>query len=250
MQNLAGSRLNLLLVLLLGTIQRRLGLSASNFNEMRSKESLIWPKLIVFDLDMCIWSPEMYELDEIPTTASIIRGKLKPDDAEGVIAVTSGYDQIRIFPDALAILQQYQRGEFPDTVRIAAASSADTPRAVSIGRAAMGLLEVVPGVTLRQTFARGWPIGFEGNLQLGRTPPLSSNKAETHFPLLKAATGIEYSDMVFFDDCNWGDHCANVAQACPGVVTQRTPRGLRRSEWDAALTSFRAAKDVKASGSS
>jgi magnesium-dependent phosphatase 1 len=184
-----------------------------------STTHLTYPKLCVFDLDMCIWSPEMYELDEVPNCSGAIRGKL-PCGNEGVIAVKSGFEQIRIFPDALAILREYYEGKYPG-MRIAAASSADTPKAVSIGRAAMNILEVLPGVTMRQVFAKNWPEGFEGNLQIGRTPPLSSDKAATHFPILKRETSIDYSDMIFFDDCNWGDHCGNVARECPGVITQK-----------------------------
>ena len=180
----------------------------------------------------------MYELDEVPTEASKIFGKLP--DGEGVVAVRSGFEEIRVFPDALLILRDFYNDCFPAHMRIAAASSADTPRAVQIGRAAMGLLEIAPGVTLRQVFAKGWPAGFEGNLQIGRSPPLSANKAETHFPILRRETGIDYSDMIFFDDCIWGDHCGNVERQCPGVVTQRTPRGLRRSEWDACIAAFNA----------
>ena len=39
--------------------------------------------------------------------------------------------------------------------------------------------------------------------QIGRQPPLSSNKAETHFPRLREATGVTFDEMLFFDDCNW-----------------------------------------------
>ena len=178
----------------------------------------------------------MYELDEVPTEASKVLGKLP--DGEGVVAVRSGYEEIRVFPDALLILRDFYNNCFPSHLRIAAASSADTPRAAQIGRAAMGLLEVIPGITLRQVFAKGWPEGFEGNLQIGRSPPLSSNKAETHFPILRRETGIDYPEMIFFDDCIWGDHCGNVERLCPGVVTQRTPRGLPKSEWEACIASF------------
>ena len=58
-------------------------------------------------------------------------------------------------PAALQVLQDYYIGNFPSTMRIAAASSADTPLAVEIGRAAMNLLEVLPGITLRKVFAKG-----------------------------------------------------------------------------------------------
>ncbi len=188
------------------------------------------PRLVVFDLDMCMWSPEMYELSVVPDASSVIKGNLA-DGQEGCIAVTSGHDRIKLFPDALKILQEFYEGKFGDEMRIAAASSADTPQAVQIGRAAMDLLEVSPGVTMRSVFNKGWPEGFEGNMQIGRTPPLSSNKAETHFPILRDSTGIPFDKMIFFDDCNWGNHCANVERMCPGVVTMRTPRGLQMSEF-------------------
>jgi len=198
-----------------------------------------WPRLIVFDLDMCLWSPEMYTLDQIPQVVEI--GKLGLLDGEvmtGVVSCKSGHSSIRLFDDARSVLQDYYLGKFPPETRIAAASSADTPHAVEIGRAAMNLLEIVPGVTMRSVFQRGWPEGFTGHMQIGRTPPLSSDKAATHFPILQGATKIEFKDMVFFDDCNWGDHVGNVERA-HGVVGQRTPRGLTRREFDLCISAWR-----------
>ena len=43
-------------------------------------------------------------------------------------------------------------------------------------------------------------------------------------------TGVPFDRMMFFDDCNWGDHCLAVSQGCVekatglGPVTVRTPR--------------------------
>ena len=37
------------------------------------------PRLVVFDLDMCMWSPEMYELSVIPDASSVIKGKLNEE---------------------------------------------------------------------------------------------------------------------------------------------------------------------------
>jgi hypothetical protein len=45
---------------------------------------------------------------------------------------------------------------------------------VEIGKKSMSLLEVAPGITMRDVFAKDWPEGFSGNLQIGRLPPLSS----------------------------------------------------------------------------
>lgn len=197
------------------------------------------PDLAVFDLDDCLWSPEMYTLNDVPTTRDVITGSLG-ECGQGVVAVQSGRHQIRLFPDALHVLQKIYMGEYAN-MRVAAASSADTPLAVRIGRATMCLLEVVPGVTMREVFDLGWPEGFEAHLQIGRTAPLSSNKSKTHFPILREETGVPYHRMVFFDDCNWSDHVAMVTRECAGVVAQRTPRGLQLAEWEAALVNFHTA---------
>lgn len=39
-------------------------------------------------------------------------------------------------------------------------------------------------------------------------------------------------------DCNWGDHCADVT-ANFGVVSQRTPRGMQLSEFYQGLEKYR-----------
>ena len=100
------------------------------------------------------------------------------------------------------------------------------------------MLEVLPGVTLEQAFfTAGGGFGDDRNLQIGRSPPLSADKASTHFPILRECTGIEYGEMLFFDDCNWTDHCAEVSSKW-GVVTQRTPHGMTVEEWELGMQSF------------
>jgi magnesium-dependent phosphatase 1 len=197
-------------------------------------ELKVLPNLVVFDLDHCLWYPEMYTLDEMPSVK--MYGKLG-DEGEGVIGTLSGHEEIQLYPGALQVLQEYYVGKYPG-MRIAAASSADTPQAVKIGKAALDILEVVPGVTVKQVFDKGWEPGFEGHMQIGRTPPLSANKALSHFPIIKEATKIAYNQMLFFDDCLWGDHCRNVAEKCPGVVTMKTPYGLRYNDWINGLKAY------------
>jgi magnesium-dependent phosphatase 1 len=112
-------------------------------------------------------------------------------------------------------------------------------QAVRIGKAAMGILEVLPGVTLKDAFlTAGGGFGDERNLQIGRSAPLSSNKSETHFPILREGTGVPYDQMLFFDDCNWSDHCSIVERVCQGVVTQRTPQGMTTAEWEEGMRKF------------
>ena len=47
------------------------------------------PQLVVLDLDMCVWSPEMYELDDLPTADNVRMGDLN-GRGEGVVGVYSG----------------------------------------------------------------------------------------------------------------------------------------------------------------
>jgi len=111
---------------------------------------LILPELVVFDLDMCLWRPEMFTLNDIPNEKSAKKyGILGTAAGEGVLAVSSGDELISLFPGALRVLQDFYNGMYPG-MKIAAASSADTPLAVTIGKAAMNILEVVPGVSVRQ----------------------------------------------------------------------------------------------------
>ena len=201
----------------------------------------VLPELVVLDLDACTWMPEMYQLDILPTAKDAIRGDLGNGAGVGVVAVKSGRETIRLFPGALFALQSLIQGSYGDRMRFAVASSADTPRAVQIGREAMNILEVLPGITLRQVLGHCRPPNFEGNLQVGRSSPLSSNKAATHFPILQRECQVPYDRMLFFDDCNWTDHVAAVSRA-HGVVAHATPAGLTVEEWQAGLAKFAKAR--------
>eukprot|EP00439_Symbiodinium_sp_Y106_P006531 s4461_g1.t1 len=201
-----------------------------------------YPELCVFDLDACLWDKEMYEMEAIPEDSDVVLGDLR-GRGEGVTGVMSGAEKISLHKGAMKALQNHADGKYPG-MKIAVASSADTPFAEKVGRKALSLLEVLPGVTVWQLLLRDWE-GKDVN-QIGRQPPLSSNKARTHFPRLKEATGVSYDRMLFFDDCLWGDHCGMVAQACretngKGVVTVRTPSGLGEREWDRGLTMYASA---------
>jgi magnesium-dependent phosphatase 1 len=67
---------------------------------------------------------------------------------------------------------------------------------------------------------------------------LSSDKSRTHFPILREGTGIPYEGMLFFDDCNWTDHCTAVGRACEGVVTVRTPQGITDEKWEEGIRKY------------
>jgi magnesium-dependent phosphatase 1 len=171
---------------------------------------------VVFDLDMCAWSPEMYTLHKPPTIAvpgdlaqAADQGMLPAAGApvgmaaasrmmKGVVGAANGQDTVRLFPGALLALQEVALGKYPG-MRVAAASSADNANAVACAKASLALLEILPGLTFKQLLARGFEDINEGNVQIGRSAPLSSDKT-THFNLLKKNTGIDFDKMLFFDD--------------------------------------------------
>mmetsp|Transcript_20298 Transcript_20298/g.28247 ORF Transcript_20298/g.28247 Transcript_20298/m.28247 type:complete len:251 (+) Transcript_20298:148-900(+) len=193
-----------------------------------------YPELVVFDLDACLWDKEMYEMTAIPKDTDVIKGDLN-GRGEGVVGVMSGRQQISLHAGSLTALQEHADATKYPGMKIALASSADTPFAEQVGRATLKLLEVVPGTTIWDLLMRDWD--NQDVNQIGRQPPLSSNKARSHFPLLREKTLIRYDKMLFFDDCNWGDHCGMVAAQCKepdsgiGPATVRTPAGLGDREW-------------------
>ena len=198
------------------------------------------PKLLVLDLDDCVWFPEMYTLSRVPTAADVVIGELANNRGQGVVGVKSGNEVISLYPGALTALQEVMDG-MHGKMRLGVASSAYTAQAVAIGKAAMQMLEVLPGKSVYEVLMRGWkhPKGEDDhNIQIGRSFPLSSDKSKTHFPILRDSLDIPYNQMLFFDDCNWSDHCKLVEKNCPGVVTQRTPNGITEELWRGGLEKF------------
>mmetsp|Transcript_21202 Transcript_21202/g.32219 ORF Transcript_21202/g.32219 Transcript_21202/m.32219 type:complete len:211 (+) Transcript_21202:285-917(+) len=204
-----------------------------------STYSNVHPELIVYDLDACLWDKEMFEMDHMPSKT--VRGDLN-GRGDGVVGVMSGRDKISLHEGSLISLQEHWDDSFRGT-KVALASSACTPFAEKVGRASLKMLEVIPGVSVWDVLMRDWD-GEDVN-QIGRQPPLSSNKSMTHFPILRQKTGISYDKMLFFDDCNWGDHCGMVEENCReedsgmGPVTVRTPRGLGEKEFRVGLEKYR-----------
>ena len=66
------------------------------------------PQTIVFDLDDCLWTPEMFTLSTLPNRP--VTGPLGVA-GEGIAGVQSGSRTVGLFPDALAVLQRIANEE-------------------------------------------------------------------------------------------------------------------------------------------
>tara|TARA_B110001452_G_C15101882_1_gene384207 strand:+ start:43 stop:600 length:558 start_codon:yes stop_codon:yes gene_type:complete len=178
-----------------------------------------FPKLVVFDLDACLWSPEMFELSERPTSYDAKAG--------GVVA---GRDVVKLFPGALAVLRRLRSDPQLQEARVAVASSTTEP---AYANRCLDVLWVdeAEGLTV------GEMIHDADHRQI-----YPGNKGRQHFPALQKASGVAFSDMMFFDDCTYGDNCGDVASRCPGVTCVRTPEGMTEALFQAGLDAFAAGK--------
>eukprot|EP01064_Diplonema_japonicum_P037410 TRINITY_DN8744_c0_g1_i2.p1 TRINITY_DN8744_c0_g1~~TRINITY_DN8744_c0_g1_i2.p1 ORF type:complete len:181 (+),score=48.94 TRINITY_DN8744_c0_g1_i2:53-595(+) len=175
------------------------------------------PTMVVFDLDACLWDPEVYLLDRKPSTPVKRDGR--------VVGASDGSQTVTLHPGAVVALNELQ--EMPD-VKVAAASTSLNP---SYSYECLRLIEVAPGVSAQSCF---------DYLQIGRSGKLTTRKT-THFKFLQQESGVSYSEMLFFDDCGWDDHVGDL-QRTLGVTGHRTPNGLQVSDWREGLRKFRASK--------
>lgn len=186
--------------------------------------------MIVFDLDDCLWTPEMHELYSKPTIP--VHGVLNPFEpdstkhVQGAVGLKNKHGEtVTLYEGARRTLYEIATNPIYKDVTIAVASSSLEP---SFSHACLEGIEVTPGQSIRSM------IQYH---QIGRSGKLSPRKT-THFRELHQESGIPYDEMLFFDDCNWGDHCGDVSKTF-GVVSQRTPNGLQYREFQAALEKYR-----------
>lgn len=204
------------------------------------------PELLVFDLDECLWTPEMYTLNSEPTIK--IEGDLH-DKGKGVIALSGNRyrENIKLYPDALHILQYLYLNNYHN-MKISIASSADTPLATRCAYKSLELLEILPNISLREVINNSWKnTPYYTNsltstsspyLQIGRTPPLSSNKGKTHLKIISHSLSISFDKMLFYDDCNWSDNCQQAEEHCPNITTQKTPHGMTIDDFFKGLEKY------------
>jgi len=205
----------------------------------------VLPTIIVFDLDDCLWTPEMHELSGLPSVP--VEGPLDPTDNNSALGTVGmkvpsrrrggrgfdwgGYNSnseeiVELYPGARLVLRELATNPKYKEVKIAVASTSLEP---SYSRACIDGLEIVEDVTMRDMISYA---------QIGRSGNLTSRKT-SHFRLIHEQSGVPYNEMLFFDDCNWGDHVGDL-QSAFGVFGVRTPNGLSLDDFHKGLKKFAA----------
>eukprot|EP00636_Phaeomonas_parva_P001575 CAMPEP_0118873632 /NCGR_PEP_ID=MMETSP1163-20130328/15362_1 /TAXON_ID=124430 /ORGANISM="Phaeomonas parva, Strain CCMP2877" /LENGTH=306 /DNA_ID=CAMNT_0006808923 /DNA_START=46 /DNA_END=963 /DNA_ORIENTATION=+ len=165
------------------------------------------PKLVVFDLDHTLWTPELYQLRKLPNYA----------DA-GPPGPVAGKD-VRLFADAAAALKELAECARWSGAKVAVASRTNK------ANWAYSLLEQ-----------------FDELRDLVEFTEIFPGDKTRHFQNLQAQSGVGYSDMIFFDDAKGGKYgnCEPVARL--GVMSAHCPDGLTAEVWRGALEAFAGAK--------
>lgn len=199
------------------------------------------PTLIVFDLDDCLWTPEMHDLSGMPSIS--VEGPLDPNNPctspLGTVGMkvpsggrggwggcnNEGEEIVELYVGARLVLRELLLNPKYQHVKIAVASTSLVP---SYSRACIAGLEIIEGTTMKDVISYA---------QIGRSGQLSSRKT-SHFKLIHEQSKLPYSEQLFFDDCNWCDHVGDLSKTF-GVVGVRTPNGLRMEEFYRGLELFR-----------
>ena len=164
------------------------------------------PTLIVFDLDDCLWTPEMHELSGLPSIP--VEGPLDPNNIEssplGTIGMKvpsrrrgrgggfdwGGYNNdseevVELYPGARQALRELATNSVYKDVQVAVASTSLEP---SYSRACLEGIEILEGTTMKDMISYA---------QIGRTGQLTSRKT-SHFRLIQEESGIPFEEMLFF----------------------------------------------------
>jgi magnesium-dependent phosphatase 1 len=177
------------------------GRTAATTTTHCSELRAVCPKMIVFDLDNTLWTPELYQLR-----------KLQRNNQFPV-----ANKDVKLYPAAAKIIEEIRQGKnstFANT-KFAIAS-----RTKSV-EWAHDLLE--------QFGIKDWFDYIE----------IFSGDKKRHFANLNRDSGIEFGDMLFFDDNRDGKYgnCEPVASL--GVLSVHCPSGINEeSVWETALARY------------
>jgi magnesium-dependent phosphatase 1 len=167
------------------------------------------PKLIVYDLDDTIWFPELYMIAGAPFVKD--PATKKTTDASGV--------EVRVYPAARASISLVDTHEAFSGTKIAVASRTHRGQ---WARTLMSMFDIADDG------------GARSLAQCVSFVDVASGTKKAHFARLREASGVEYEDMLFFD--NEGENCVDVAQL--GVICVHCPGGMTADAWNRGLALF------------
>jgi len=175
-----------------------------------AKDSASLPKAVVFDLDGCLWYPDMYMLWGGGAPFSI-RNDRDLEDQYG--------KRVYLLGDVRRILYELKTSPDWSSTLTAVASCTDEP---AWARECMDKFEVGPS-------------GSEVSLaQCIEVEEITKGNKQGHLTRISEASGIALEDMLFFD--NERGNCVDVAAL--GVTVAWVPDGVTAGAWEESLERF------------
>lgn len=192
--------------------------SSSNSDESSSTGEMCLPKLVVFDLDGCLWSPEMYELIYFMGNQG---APFTPCKQDKNVMRTVGGQPVKLLKDVREVMKEIYLEPKWRHVLVGISSRTNAPHW------AKELLEKFlvshdNGEFVLDDVFRNGPIEMRGDSKI------------QHFHRINQATNISFDDMVFFD--NEYGNCESVADL--GVTVGYCPGGVSKEIWQATLQAF------------
>eukprot|EP00298_Acanthocystis_sp_HF-20_P002100 c12559_g1_i1.p1 GENE.c12559_g1_i1~~c12559_g1_i1.p1 ORF type:complete len:184 (-),score=78.63 c12559_g1_i1:31-582(-) len=174
------------------------------------------PSIVCFDLDACLWYPEMYMLSA--------GSPFRYDQEKGQCIGRRG-EVLSLLGETREIFNILRTDKKYQNVKIAIASRCDEP---SWARECLGLFEVGDGITLLELIDP-------------KLCEIHGGNKRTHFQSIAQASGVKYEDMLFFDDDSW-----NISEVSKlGVVSVLTPSGMTMDKWEKGMQMFIESKQKK-----
>jgi magnesium-dependent phosphatase 1 len=182
------------------------------------------PKLIVFDLDGCLWRPEMYELIHFMGNKG---APFRPSEHDMNVLLTVGDEPVQLLKDVREVMRELYLEPQWKNVPVGISSRTDAPH---WARELLGKFSVQheKGEFVLDEVFRNGPIEMQFDSKI------------EHFHRIAQETNIAMEDMVFFD--NEYGNCESVAGL--GVTVGYCPGGVSKDIWQAALEAFPAKRGV------
>jgi magnesium-dependent phosphatase 1 len=181
------------------------------------------PKIVVFDLDGCLWRPEMYELLYFSGGAG---APFTPSEDDNNILLTRKGEKVYLLGNVREVMTELYSSTDKNNkwhgVQVGISSRTDQP---SWARELLQKFQV-EDTTTTTTFALSDV--FQGPIEI------ASDSKVQHFRRIAAATHVPLEDMLFFD--NEFGNCQAVSDL--GVTVAFCPGGVTNEIWKAAVEAF------------
>jgi magnesium-dependent phosphatase 1 len=203
------------------------GLSSSteaNPSDDNNDQRLSLPKIIIFDLDGCLWQPEMFELLYFSGGAGAPFTSQDDNNDGNNILLTAKGEPVHLLGNVRDVMRELYTDPKWKTTLVGISSRTDQP---DWARELLTKFQVPTEDEKKALFVL--QDVFDGGPM-----EISHESKVEHFRRISTSLGIPFEDMLFLDNEYW--NCKDVSEL--GVTVGHCPEGVTMEIWKAALEAF------------